>query len=675
MVKTIYPDDVVTRKEYDWAYNNNSGDNPPNLSDEGQPSNFTDYQVITSNAHAAQFYVKMTVDNLSGARYSFIDFYGREIRKAYPAHSGNTIYEDRSFLPSGSLGISPAPYFKGDIPVKTTHIYDSFDRFTLSIPTVGPAYLKTYDVSITPAYLKTTTKNLGTSKEKVVFSDPGGTYLVQEEGTEIDYILNSSGQPDEIIVNNNPQLTTQFTYDALGRKLSVTEPNKGTTTFTYNDLDQITSETLPSGLTFGYFYNDLGAIISKSSSAANYAFTYYPSSSAAAGKIKKKTLNTGNLTSIEFEYDAVGRLSKSTESTDATHTFVTEYSYNNFGQIATRKYPSNILIQYNYNSNGFLSGLKTSAQKLWEISNMNHLGQITQAFYFDNANQNGYSSWRSYDELGLPTERIMYSLAGPVHTTISWNQYSFDQSSGNLLWRENKLNNLREEFTYDPLYRLTNVSSNTSVPAMQLSYGPEGNILKKSDVTSSSYDWRYEVYGLKTVPDDIGGVTELSGVHQLNTQIVDYFSHNNRVKELKEAGNEVHFTYGPDQQRVKMELNPGLPGEKIRYYANDYEETTENGITTKLTYIRAAGELIAIIRESQGVSSIYYVESDYLGSITHILDAQGGANNGIVEERSFDSWGRPRNPLNWQYYPSSVHSPDWLTDRGFTGHEHIWVNG
>ncbi len=81
-----------------------------------------------------------------------------------------------------------------------------------------------------------------------------------------------------------------------------------------------------------------------------------------------------------------------------------------------------------------------------------------------------------------------------------------------------------------------------------------------------------------------------------------------------------------------------------------------------------------LYEESTGQSpTVYHTVTNHLGSIMQLLDNVGGTSP-IVEERSFDAWGRPRNPSNWQYFAPTV-TPNWLIDHGYTGHEHVWMNG
>ncbi len=48
------------------------------------------------------------------------------------------------------------------------------------------------------------------------------------------------------------------------------------------------------------------------------------------------------------------------------------------------------------------------------------------------------------------------------------------------------------------------------------------------------------------------------------------------------------------------------------------------------------------------------------------LDAQGA----LMQELSYDAWGRRRDPATWEYYPALADATP-LHDRCFTGHEHI----
>ncbi|MDD2563989.1 MAG: hypothetical protein PHU27_07235 [Salinivirgaceae bacterium] len=62
---------------------------------------------------------------------------------------------------------------------------------------------------------------------------------------------------------------------------------------------------------------------------------------------------------------------------------------------------------------------------------------------------------------------------------------------------------------------------------------------------------------------------------------------------------------------------------------------------------------------------MYYISSDHLGSINLIVD---GSNGNVVDDLSYDSWGRNRNPIDWS--PSNI-TLSSITDRGYTSHEQL----
>lgn len=60
---------------------------------------------------------------------------------------------------------------------------------------------------------------------------------------------------------------------------------------------------------------------------------------------------------------------------------------------------------------------------------------------------------------------------------------------------------------------------------------------------------------------------------------------------------------------------------------------------------------------------MYYIHSDYLGSVNFISNSAGA----VVQETGFDAWGRQRNASNWTY--NSL--PALKFERGYTFHEQL----
>jgi len=68
---------------------------------------------------------------------------------------------------------------------------------------------------------------------------------------------------------------------------------------------------------------------------------------------------------------------------------------------------------------------------------------------------------------------------------------------------------------------------------------------------------------------------------------------------------------------------------------------------------------------------VYYIYRDLQGSITHITNSSGT----LVQELSYDAWGRLRNPVTQVAYAPDG-EPTLFLGRGYTGHEHLtWLGG
>ena len=76
----------------------------------------------------------------------------------------------------------------------------------------------------------------------------------------------------------------------------------------------------------------------------------------------------------------------------------------------------------------------------------------------------------------------------------------------------------------------------------------------------------------------------------------------------------------------------------------------------------------AMVRDyCSSVWRLCHVARDPLGSVTDVLDSVGG----IIQELSYDAWGRLRDPVTGAVYAAGSEPEPYLLWRGFTGHEHL----
>jgi hypothetical protein len=65
----------------------------------------------------------------------------------------------------------------------------------------------------------------------------------------------------------------------------------------------------------------------------------------------------------------------------------------------------------------------------------------------------------------------------------------------------------------------------------------------------------------------------------------------------------------------------------------------------ELTYLYAGGTPFAIHQKQGQTEQLFYLHTDYQGSIRAITNEQGI----VIETRDYDAWGRPRNASTLEY--------------------------
>jgi len=70
-----------------------------------------------------------------------------------------------------------------------------------------------------------------------------------------------------------------------------------------------------------------------------------------------------------------------------------------------------------------------------------------------------------------------------------------------------------------------------------------------------------------------------------------------------------------------------------------------------------------MISDNNG-QTLYYGYTDNQGSLVALTDQNGN----VVEKYAYDPWGARRNPTDWRLKDTR---PGFITNRGYTGHEHI----
>jgi YD repeat-containing protein len=209
------------------------------------------------------------------------------------------------------------------------------------------------------------------------------------------------------VAGDTPQWTT-FTYDAIGRPLSTTEPNGAVATTAYDGLS--TTYTDPLGQYRTIVKNSQGWVISvsegKGSLVATTSFLYDAhgnqiQSTDATGKIATATYDVrGHKTaavdpdmgSWTYVVDVLGQVKSQTDAKNQTTTF----AYDLLGRMIQRVAHDGETATWTYD---------TATKGIGKIA--------------EEVSSNGFSRTYTYDSLGRP---------GQVQTTIDGSTYTFDRT-------------------------------------------------------------------------------------------------------------------------------------------------------------------------------------------------------------------------------------------------------
>jgi RHS repeat-associated protein len=310
------------------------------------------------------------------------------------------------------------------------------------------------------------------------------------------------------------------------------------------------------------------------------------------------------------------------------------------GTLATERY------LYTY---GHLTEIQMGYASIWKLTDQNAFGQATSS------TTGGISRSYAHSAYGLPAGRS----AQYGNTTVQNFTYSFDTAKGNLTNRKDNTRGIQENFTYDNLNRLTGYAGKTAA------FDAKGNITQKSDVGPTFH------YNIAGKPYAISGVTTSGNTAiPLRNQTITYTSFS-RPQTISENNYTASFVYNGAGGRVRMELKQGTAVQLKRYYIGGrYEADVTSSASTSMEKLYLGGDAYTApavyVKQGTGAWQLYYIFRDYLGSITHVTNSSGA----LIQELSYDAWGRLRAPVNQTAYTPGTEPTPFL-GRGYTGHEHL----
>ncbi|MVP02560.1 RHS repeat-associated core domain-containing protein, partial [Paenibacillus lutrae] len=418
--------------------------------------------------------------------------------------------------------------------------------------------------------------------------------------------------------------TTQYSYDAMGRLVSVTDTEANTTRYTYSKASNLTQIEYPDRNKKLKSYDQMGRVIQETDPLGQIETYFYDPNSNVTKSIDRKgnahtfTYNAVNLLTasettderIAFSYDAAGRRLSMQDGTGTTN-----YTYEpSTGWLTQVKYPDQRTLQYAYDPQGKRT-------------------KMTDPF--------GVVTNYQYD--------VQNRITAVGTEPADWDA-AYQYKKNGLLSTTQAKNGVQAAFTYEGvnLTRLTQAKSGTAVQSFSYNYDLHANQTSKVEngVTQSfSYDALNRIatsseYNENYSYDNRGNRLTLESDKPITPVDTSYtYDNRNRLNAVQlDGSSHVNYKYNGDNLLTERIEN----GITTRYYYDGdqmiAEGTVTNGVAAhKASYLRGS-QLVARV-DATG-SKAYYVHNGH-GDVVELRDANGN----VINQYAYDLWGNPTTVL------------------------------
>ena len=196
--------------------------------------------------------------------------------------------------------------------------------------------------------------------------------VTEPDGTQVSYNYDRAGNRTSLTATvGSTSLTTGYTFDALNRLATVTDPDLGVTKYSYDAVGNLIRAELPNGTFETRSYDDLGRLLFLENRGTTGVISSHRFALTPTGQRASVVEQDGRRS--DYTYDALDRLTRE-RTTDAIlgdRTF--DYTYDAVGNRLTRNDSAEGLTQYSYDADDRLL-TETLA------------GELTQYTYDDNGN-------------------------------------------------------------------------------------------------------------------------------------------------------------------------------------------------------------------------------------------------------------------------------------------------
>ena len=510
-------------------------------------------------------------------------------------------------------------------------------------------------------------------------------------GTRVSYFYDHVGNSVRVSTSADDladSIDVVISYDSLGRKRSMTDPDKGTWRYTYNGFGELRYQTNANGQTVETVYDQLGRMVRRIDPDSDSRWEYNNGTSGTDLGLLKEEYDTVSEYRVDYVYDGLSRLSEKYTTIDG-YNYGEKTTYDQFGRTFQVFDAAGDLsfessgVQHQYNAQGYLSAIvdavhvgDKSIESYYRVLSMNVWGKVAKF-----AQGNGIHTTNTYrpdlGQLQNITATAISGVGAIVNESYDWDVL------GNLNYRHDQgmikgggRKNLIENYDYDDLNRLTDYYLSSGA-AKSVSYNSIGNILTKSDVGDYEYgdtcgDNKAGPHAVCRTSDGVSYRYDANGnmLGDSSGRQIEYTSFDKPSVITAANGHRTEFAYNTARARYKREDTKGNETTTTTHYLGSVERIQH--ADGKQEYKRYIGDVAIVTVEMETderalSSAVVYLHKDHLGSIVAITNADGL----LTENMSFDPWGQRRNDASWAALSSNelIGFDHSTTTRGFTGHE------
>ncbi len=276
---------------------------------------------------------------------------------------------------------------------------------------------------------------------------------------------------------------TVITYDSLGRKIAMNDPDMGHWTYDYDALGNLKKQTDAKGQVVEFQYDNINRLTGKltnGQTTVTYAYdTATPQNPYAKGRLSKVTDSSGI---TEFFYDNLGREIKTVKSLREADAggeavpYTVSRTYDSIDRLKTVTYPDSEAVTYTYNKAGGVETVSSPGKTYVTNVNYNENGQMKRVDY-----GNGTRTDYSYNTQTLRLENL--STVDSQQSIVQNLSYAFDNVGNVKSITDASFGGTNTQtFEYDALSRLTKAAGE-NYGTINYKYDSIGNMLQNGNIT------------------------------------------------------------------------------------------------------------------------------------------------------------------------------------------------